>query len=164
LRTTLKRKAAKVSVEILEQFEPEAWAAYEAIYAASWKPEEGAPQFLRHFAEAEGAAGRLRLGLARANGQVVAAQFWTVEGGTAWIHKLAHLPDATGLSPGTVLTAALVEQAIDRDRVATIDFGTGNDPYKRDWMEVVRPRYRIDALNRANPRAWPHLARRLLRG
>ena len=97
----------------------------------------------------------LRLGIARADGRAVAMQLWTVEGGTAWIHKLANLPDATGLSPGTVLTDALVEQAIDRDRVATIDFGTGNDPYKRDWMEVVRPRYRIDALNPANPRAWP---------
>lgn len=163
LRTTLKRKSAKLSVEILKHFEPGAWAEYEAIYAASWKPDEGAPAFLRRFAEAEAAGGRLRLGLARAEGKTVAAQFWTVEGGTAWIHKLAHLPDAAGLSPGTVLTAALLEHVIDADRVATVDFGTGDDPYKRDWMEQVRPRYQLEALNPTNPRAWPHLVRRLLR-
>ena len=39
--------------------DPAAWAAYEAIYAASWKPAEGKPAMLRRFAEQEGAAGRL---------------------------------------------------------------------------------------------------------
>jgi hypothetical protein len=163
LRSTVRRKAAKVEVEIRQAFDPAAWHEYETIYAASWKPEEGSPAFLRRFAEAEGAAGRLRLGLARVEGKAVAAQFWTVEGGTAWIHKLAHLPVAAALSPGTVLTAALLEQVIDRDRVTQVDFGTGDDPYKRDWMEQVRPRLRLEALNPLDPRAWPHLARRLLR-
>ena len=83
LRTTLKRKAAKVACTIHTRFDAEAWAAYEAIYAESWKPEEGSPAFLRAFAETEGAAGRLRLGVAHvrdeADGEAVAAQFWTVE-------------------------------------------------------------------------------------
>ena len=70
LRTTLKRKAKKVEVEILTSFDGDAWDAYEAVYAASWKPEEGDPALLRRFAEAEGAAGRLRLGLARHEGEV----------------------------------------------------------------------------------------------
>jgi len=33
---------------------------------------------------------RLRMGVAEIDGEPVAAQFWTVEGGTAWIHELAH--------------------------------------------------------------------------
>jgi CelD/BcsL family acetyltransferase involved in cellulose biosynthesis len=69
---------------------------------------------------------------------VVAAQFWTVDGGTAWIHKLAHLDSAKPLSAGTTLSAALFAHVIDRDRVTWVDFGTGDDPYKRDWMEQVR--------------------------
>ena len=28
------------------------------------------------------------------------------------------------------------------DRVEMVDFGTGTDAYKRDWMEANRPRYR----------------------
>ncbi len=44
------------------------WADYEEIYAESWKPEEGDPALLRRFAEAEGAAGRIRLGVARHEG------------------------------------------------------------------------------------------------
>ena len=159
LRTTLKRKAKKVDVEILTSFQHDAWQSYEHVYAASWKPEEGDPALLRRFAEAEGAAGRLRLGLARHEGAVVAAQFWTVDHGTAWIHKLAHLESAKPLSAGTTLSAALFEHAIDRDRVEWVDFGTGDDPYKRDWMEQVRPRWRLTCMRPGDPRNWPVLAR-----
>jgi hypothetical protein len=148
LRTTLKRKAGKLRADVLTRFDEAAWAEYEAIYAESWKPEEGSPAFLRAFAEAEGAAGRLRLGIARAaddrSSPAIAAQMWTVEGGTAFIHKLAHRETARALSPGSVLSAAMFRHVIDIDRVDLVDFGTGDDPYKRDWMETVRPRYRLE--------------------
>jgi hypothetical protein len=162
MRTTLKRKAKKVTVDIHDRFDPQAWSEYEAIYNESWKPEEGDPALLREFAEAEGAAGRVRLGIARSGDEAVAAQFWTVESGTAYIHKLAHRESAKPLSAGTTLSAALFERVIDGDKVEVVDFGTGNDPYKADWMEVDRPRYRVDCLDPKQPRAWPALAKRAL--
>lgn len=162
LRTTLKRKRGKVQALVIDRFDAEAWEAFEAIYAASWKPAEGSPAFLRAFAEAEGAAGRLRFGLAFVDGAPVAAQFWTVEAGTAFIHKLAHRQDAASFSPGTVLSAALFEHVIDRDRVGLVDFGTGDDGYKRDWMEQVRTRHRLTALRPGLPANWPRLARRAI--
>jgi CelD/BcsL family acetyltransferase involved in cellulose biosynthesis len=163
LRTTLKRKAKKVEVELLTQFEDSAWQSYQEVYAASWKPEEGDPDLLRRFAQAEGRAGRLRLGVARHAGEVVAAQMWTVDSGTAYIHKLAHLESAKPLSAGTTLTAALFEQVIDRDRVEWVDFGTGDDPYKRDWMEQVRPRWRLTCWRPGDPRNWTAIGKALLR-
>ena len=163
LRTTLSRKAKKLEVEIHTSFDPAAWDAYEAVYKASWKPTEGKPAMLRRFADQEGAAGRLRLGIARHEGRAIAAQFWTVEGGTAFIHKLAHVEDAAKLSAGTVLTAALLKHAIDTDRVELVDYGTGNDPYKSLWMEEMRPRYRLDCHRPGNPASWPHLAKGALR-
>lgn len=163
MRTTLKRKGRKVDVSIRQRFDEDDWAAYEAIYARSWKPEEGSPDLLRRFARQEGAAGRIRLAIARHGDVPVAAQFWTVEGGTAYIHKLAHLEEHKALSAGTTLTAALFEHVIDRDKVGWVDFGTGNDRYKADWMEIVRPRFRIDCLDPRQPRAWPALARRRAR-
>lgn len=163
LRTTLKRKAGKVEVRLESSFNPESWAAYEAIYAQSWKPEEGSPAFLRDFAEVEGKAGRLRMGLAIAEGQPIAAQFWTVEHGTAFIHKLAHTEASKPLSPGTTLSAALFEQVIDRDKVELVDFGTGNDGYKRDWMEAVRPRFELEMYRPAWPQNWPRIAKAALR-
>lgn len=163
LRTTLKRKAGKVGIEILTSFEEDAWHLYEDIYSGSWKPEEGAGALLRRFAEMEGAAGRLRMGLARAEGRAVAAQFWTVEAGTAYIHKLAHLESARSLSPGTSLTAAMLAHVIDRDGAGMVDFGTGDQPYKRDWMEQTRPRFRLDCRRPADPRNWPAMARSIAR-
>lgn len=163
LRTTLKRKGGKVDVTIHRSFDSQAYGEYEDIYRDSWKPEEGSPAFLRRFAQEEGAAGRLRLAIGRHDGRAIAAQFWTVENGTAFIHKLAHREDAKALSPGTVLSAALFEEVIDRDRVRLVDFGTGDDAYKRDWMEEIRPRFRIDALRPAWPGNWPAIARNALR-
>ena len=163
LRTTLKRKAKKVDVEITSSFDDVIWHSYEAIYAESWKPEEGDPTLLRAFAEAEGAAGRIRLAIARHEGEAVAAQFWTVENGTAYIHKLAHRESAKPLSPGTTLTAALLERVIDGDGVELVDFGTGDDGYKRDWMEEARPRYRLQCWRKRDPRNWPAIAKARLR-
>ena len=158
LRTTLKRKSGKVDARVLTHFDPDAWAQYEAIYAQSWKPEEGSPAFLRRFAEAEGRAGRLRLGVAypadAPESPAIAAQMWTVEGGTAFIHKLAHRESAKPLSPGSVLSAALFRHVIDVDKVNLVDFGTGDDPYKRDWMEAQRLRYRLDMFRPLAPRNW----------
>ena len=92
----------------------------------------------------------------------MAAQFWTVENGVAYIHKLAHLEARKTLSAGTTLSAALFEHVIDIDGVEFVDFGTGNDRYKADWMEEVRPRFRIDCLDPLQPAAWPPLAKRTI--
>ena len=167
LRTTLKRKEKKVEVQILTRFDESVWRDYEDIYAESWKPEEGSPAFLRDFAETEGASGRLRIGIARASDdpqrRPLAAQMWTVEGGTAFIHKLAHREAAKSLSPGSVLSAALFRHVIDVDGVDLVDFGTGDDSYKRDWMEAARPRYRLEMFRPLAPRNWVVFARIALR-
>ncbi|MGH6651399.1 MAG: GNAT family N-acetyltransferase [Sphingopyxis sp.] len=156
LKNTVKRKAKKgvVDIQLLTAFDPGSWAAYESIYAASWKPEEGHPALLRAFAEAESARGTLRMGIARIEGIPVAAQFWTVEDGTAFIHKLAHVEDSLKASPGTLLSAALFRHVIDVDHVERIDFGTGNDGYKKDWMNRHEPLWRLEAFNPSHIAAW----------
>ncbi len=165
LRSTIRRKGNKnaVAIRINPWFSVDDWSDYERVYATSWKPSEGAPDFLKALAEAEGSAGRLRIGLAYLDGKPVAAQFWTVDHGTAYIHKLAHDPKAQEFSPGSLLSAAMFQHVIDIDRVHTIDFGTGDDNYKRDWMDQVRPRYRIELLWPHHPASWPFIARNWLR-
>lgn len=156
LKNTVKRKAKKgvVDIALFDVFDADAWAAYEQIYAASWKPEEGDPALLRAFAEAESARGTFRMGLARIAGEPVAAQYWTVEDGTAFIHKLAHVEDSLKASPGTLLSAALFRHVIEVDGVKRIDFGTGNDAYKRDWMNRHEPLWWIEAFNPSRIAAW----------
>jgi broad specificity phosphatase PhoE len=149
LRNTYRRKNGKVDfdVTIYDQFDQAAWEEFEAVYADSWKPEEGAPAFLRETAIFEGSAGYLRLGICRLDGVAVAAQYWTVENGTACIHKLAYRESARELSPGTVLSTALFRYVIDYDNVDIIDFGSGNDGYKSDWMDESSPLDTIEAYN-----------------
>src|SRR3546814_6832286 len=64
LRNTVKRKAKKsvVDIALLTAFDPDAWAASEEIYAASWKTQEGDPALLRAFAEADSEPGTVRTG------------------------------------------------------------------------------------------------------
>jgi len=149
LRSTYKRKLAKAAFEtrVYEGFDPDAWTDYEAVYADSWKPDEGSPKFLSELAIGEGKAGCLRLGICRIDGEAVAAQFWTVENGRALIHKLAHRESAKELSPGTILSVAMFRHVIDKDHVDVIDFGTGDDAYKADWMDVSAPLDTIEAYN-----------------
>ena len=156
LRSTVQRKAKKgvVDIAIRTAFDAADWAAYEAIYAASWKPEEGDPALLRAFAQGESARGTYRLGLAHITGVPVAAQYWTVEDGTACIHKLAHVEDKVKASPGTLLSAALFRHVMTVDEVRRVDFGTGDDAYKRDWMNRHEPLWRIEAFNPSRIAAW----------
>ena len=164
LRNTLKRKAksAGLEIEILDRFDARAWSDYEAVYRASWKPEEGSFTFLRALAEQEGAAGTLRLGIARKDGRPVAAQLWTIENGEATIHKLAYAEDAKALSPGTILGHAMFRRAIDQDRVRVIDYGTGDDAYKRDWMEERHVLWQVDAYDPRSARGLAGAVRALV--
>jgi Acetyltransferase (GNAT) domain len=149
LRSTVKRKQGKFDVRttIHAKFNSSAWFIYEAIYEASWKPEEGSMPFLREMAEAEGKAGALRMGVATIDDAPVAAQLWTVENGRAIIHKLAHLETASAQSPGSILTAAMFEHVIDQDHVSLVDFGTGDDRYKADWMDQRDALYAVQLFN-----------------
>lgn len=149
LRNTVRRrtKNSPFTTEVLDRFDDAAWDAYEAIYAQSWKPDEGAPRFLRAAAAAEGAAGTLRLGIARRDGAPVAAQFWAVENGTATIHKLAYLESEREHSPGTLLSVAMFRHILDYDRPAVIDYGNGDEPYKAEWMDQRRERHRLRLYN-----------------
>jgi len=149
LRNTAKRraKAAGLEIEILDRFDDRAWADYEDVYRQSWKPEEGSFPFLRALARQEGDAGTLRLGIARKDGRPVAVQLWLVENGEATIHKLAYAEGAKAMSPGTLLGMEMFRRALDTDKVRLIDYGTGDDGYKKDWMAERRVLWQIDAYN-----------------
>jgi hypothetical protein len=161
LRNTAKRrgKSAGLDIEIYDRFDSRAWADYESVYRQSWKPEEGSFPFLRALAQQEGAAGTLRLGVARKEGRPVAVQLWLVENGEATIHKLAYAEGAKAMSPGTLLGMEMFRRALDTDHVRIIDYGTGDDGYKKDWMAERRALWRIEAYNPRTVRGLAGAAR-----
>ncbi|MDO7835028.1 GNAT family N-acetyltransferase [Sphingobium sp. HBC34] len=163
LRNLVKRKGrgTPFALSISDRLTDDLWRDYVQVHARSWKEAEPASglDFLHELAMRESAAGTLRLGFARADGHPVATQFWTVEGGVALIHKLSHDRGCDNGSPGTLLSHAMFAQAIDQDRVDRIDYGTGDNGYKTDWMERRIPLQRIDAFNPRCASAWLPAAR-----
>lgn len=161
LRGTVKRKARgnPLRYEIHHHLTEALWEDYVAVYRRSWKPAEPNLDFLHAIARQESHAGTLRLGFARLEGEPIATQFWTVENGVALIHKLAHDRASDRVSPGTLLSHFMFRAIIEGDRVTTIDYGTGNNPYKAEWMELQRPLYRIDCFNPRHSSAWLPAAR-----
>lgn len=157
MRNTLERKRRKFAIEteIHVRWSDAAWRDYEEVYAHSWKGDEGSPEFLSALARQQGEAGTLRLGIARFEGAPIAAQLWTIDGHGAIIHKLAYREDAAHMSPGTMLSRALFRHVIDEDRIVRISYGTGDDRYKRDWMDR---REQLNLIEFRNPASISGLA------
>lgn len=178
LRETIRRKTracerdAQVSVEVVSDaaaLRP-AIEAYEDVYARSWKEPEPFPRFGPAMMRAAAASGVLRVGVLRHGDRPVAAQYWTVSAGQATVLKLAHDEAFKPLSPGTVLTARLIRHMLERERVSEIDFGRGDDDYKRLWTGQRRQRIGLLLINPRRPggavalgRAWLGRIRRRFR-
>lgn len=134
-------------------------AAYEQVYARSWKVPEPFPEFVRGWARICARHGWLRLGLAWLGDTPIAAQFWFTLNRRAYIFKLAYDEAHAKLSAGTVLSALLFEQSLDRDRVVEIDYLTGDDPYKKAWVSHRRERVGLIACNPRTPEGLALAAR-----
>lgn len=163
LRSTLRRKGRQLEKSGRAQFAivtgddkadavEAAIAAYQAVYARSWKSPEPSPEFMPGLIRTCAAHGWLRLGVATVDGNPAAAQLWIVCGGVAAIYKLAYDEQYASLSIGSLLTERLMRHVIDIDKVKEVDYLTGDDAYKRDWMSASRERCGIVAFNLRSPR------------
>ncbi len=127
-------------------------AVFESVYAKSWKEPEPFPTFNAALMRAVAGTGQLRLGVWSIGTEPVAVQFWVVTGGEAIVLKLAHHEAFKAHSPGTVLTALMLRHLLDVEQVTRIDFGRGDDGYKKGWAAERRQRI---GLLLANPRSAP---------
>ena len=170
LRTTIRRKLRRYEADPAWSFalahSPEeaeaALPAFEQVYRNSWKRPEPFPRFGPTIIRAAARAGVLRLGVLRCQGQPVAAQYWTVEQGTATVLKLAHDETARQMSAGTVLTAWMIRHLLEEERVSALDFGRGDDAYKQSWVTARRQRIGVMLANPRRPRGLAVLGRAAL--
>ena len=114
---------------------------YLEVYSSSWKEPEPHPDFISTLIHKLGKDGSLRLGTLTFDDVVAAAQIWLVRGRRATIFKLAHRQAFAQLSPGTLLTHWLLQSICRESLPWEIDFGRGDDGYKRDWLKNRRQRY-----------------------
>lgn len=158
-RKQLEKLKSRIVVCDSETGLEEALRAYEQIYAVSWKIPEPYPHFISSLCRTCAGQGWLRLGVVYVDEQPVAAQIWIVHAGIAAIYKLAYDERFAKLSAGSILTAHLMQRAIDIDKVHEVDYLTGDDAYKRDWMSDRRERWGIMAFNLRTPRGLLAAAR-----
>ena len=156
LRTTLTRCARrlaregawKVSIHTAPGPDLEnAITDFVAVYQASWKDPEPHPRFIPELCRTAAKLGWLRLGILALDGRALAVQLWLHCAGRSMIYKLAYDEAFAHFSAGSLLTAALMQNAIDHDHAAEIDYLSGDEAYKRDWMSHRRERIGIVAFN-----------------
>ena len=165
LRNTVTRKEKKLRAQpgisiVIAQTPAEAEAAlagYQRIYAASWKKPEPHPHFVPALVRQLAERGWLRMGLVKLGDEPVASQIWACKDGVVSIFKLAYDEKHQQLSAGSVLTTQLMRHVIDVDRARIVDYLTGDDSYKRDWMSHRRERVGVRALR---PGSWRAFAER----
>ena len=150
LKATVRRKLSAAmkqgaTLRCLRDGFDDAVAAYQAIHGGSWKDAEPHPEFIASMVRALGPEGLVRIGIMTLAGRAVAAQIWLVCDCRATIFKLAHREDAAEYSPGTLLTHHMAETLIREDHLTEIDFGRGDDAYKRDWLGLARARIGVIA-------------------
>ena len=159
MQNTIRRKSKKLEktgrahIDIVTGTEglESAIESYERVYLSSWKRPEPYPNFVPGLIRTLADRGWLRMGVVYLEDQPIAAQVWIVNAGRATIYKLAHDEKFDEFSAGTVLTARLIQQVLDQDKVFEMDFGSGDDPYKKNWLSMCRKRRGIIAMN---PRTW----------
>ncbi len=100
--------------------------------------------FFRALARAGAAAGWFRLGALRLDGRPIAALFAIEHEGTLAAYNSAVAPDAAPLSPGILLHAHAMRDAIERG-LRVYDLLRGDEPYKYDLGGVDVRLYRLEA-------------------
>ena len=168
LRNTVERKARALTRQGLQAtFEtyadPEqAVAVYDRVHALSWKEPEPHPAFMPTLIRRGLPAGWLRVGAMLIDGEPAAAQVWVVARRRATIFKLAYAEPLKSWSPGSQLTRHMMRALLDAGAVDEIDFGCGDDPYKRDWLPDRRQRWGLAAYDPRTASGLAAAARNLL--
>jgi hypothetical protein len=157
LRNTIRRGRKKLDaagawrIDVVVQPGPpldKAIEEFTSIYTRSWKTPEPFPHFVPGLCRMAAEHGWLRRGVLYLEGRPIASQLWLVKDRQALIYKLAYDEEFSRYSAGSVLSAELMRRAIDEDQVADVDYLTGDDAYKVDWMSHRRERMGVLAFRR----------------
>lgn len=155
LKNTIKRRHKKLDKETQNRIElirgdsdlDKYIEDFISIYNRSWKEPEPFVDFIPNFIRLCQRQGWLRMGFVYVDDKPAAAQLWTVHAGIAYIYKLAYDEAFSRYSTGSILTKHLMQWVIDEDKVEEVDYLTGDDNYKKDWMSHRRERWGIAAYN-----------------
>ena len=155
LKNTVERRQKKLDKNHVWEFklytkineiEP-AYQEYKYLYKLRWKKDEGNSDFIDAIVLDLAEKEQLRLGILYIDNNPAAAQIWINTNKTAAIFKLAYDEGYKKYSPGTLLTHKMAEYSIEQDKVTKLDFLSGDDYYKRQWMSERGEKWGIIAFN-----------------
>ena len=126
------------------------------LEAGGWKGERGTaieshPDTLRFYTELArwaAGAGLLSLGLLRLDGRIIAFNYSLEDERRHYLLKLGHDIALNDLSPGVVLTAAMVERAFQAE-LQSYEFLGDPDRYKLQWATGDRKLVRLQLFGRS---------------
>ena len=158
LRNTISRKKRKLARDHGYEIRlytgddvPRVMSDYYLVYNASWKANEQYVRFLDSVVAGFSMSGWSRLAVLYVDARPVAAQLWFVHHGKVNIFRLAYDMAWRKYSPGSILTGFLMEHVFNADGAEEIDFLTGNEAYKQDWMSDRRERYALCCIRNQKP-------------
>lgn len=121
--------------------------AYKEVYRLRWGKNEPYAQFIDNLANVAAENGWLRLGVAWMGTKPVASQLWILRNGKAYMYKVAYDQSCSEYSIGSVATYKMIENILDNNDISEIDFLTGDDPYKKVWVDQRREFLGLLAIN-----------------
>jgi len=139
----LEGKALKERGAMVEWISPESVDAFAdqffMLHRLRWKS-RGLPgaffgkgeRFQREWMRLAVQDGTLVMNRLVAEGKPVGCVYAMKSGKTCYFYQAGMDPEASSLSPGTILVAKMIERAIE-EGCTTFDFMRGDEPYKRRW-------------------------------
>ncbi len=158
LRSTLKRKLRvldretnhHIAISKTAAAAKEALTDFEIVYRESWKPDESYPDFISGVVTQLADHGKAMIGAIYIDDEPAAAQIWLKIGNHWAVFKLAYRPKFRKYSVGSILTAKMIEECLAMPETRCIDFLSGDDSYKADWVSEKTAHWGIEAINRTN--------------
>ena len=120
---------------------------YNHVYDRSWKEDENFPDFIPDMIRLCARKDILRLGILYLDNKPVATQFNIHHDQNTLIYKLCYDEDYKAKSVGAVLSVNMMRHALEEDKACLIDYGCGNDTYKKEWMSHRQNRHTFIILN-----------------
>jgi hypothetical protein len=128
--------------------------AYHVVEGQSWKQPEPFPAFNRTLFREAGRDGHLFLATLSQDDAPIAVQAWALYGRRATVLKLVHDRALDARSPGTVLTALVIRHLLEAKAIDWLDFGRGDDTYKKYWVGQRRQRVGLLIADPWRPSGW----------
>ncbi len=120
---------------------------YLEVYNNSWKNQEPYKGFIPNLLKLCAREGLLRLGIIYIDSKPAAVQFNIFHNKTCLIYKLSYHEKYKNLSAGAILSFKMMQYAFDQDHAESIDYGSGDDAYKKEWMSHCREKITLTTYN-----------------